>query len=97
MTQNQTVLLPDNSAVQRGFSQLAEQYNITDPDTFFDRILSVANINYRPPGYIGGTGIIAGKEEAAGIVLYGFTRSHVLKGAYDFYNNKTVRPHTGCT
>ena len=86
------MLLPNNTVVQQGFAGLATQFGIQNPDTFFDRLLRVADINYEPPDYHGGTGIVAGNEEAAGVVLFGFANSHVLHGAYKFYDNKTVCP-----
>ena len=86
------MLLPNNTVIHAGFAELATDNGIREPDTFFDRLLQVADINYRPPNFQGGTEIPASNEEAAGIVLYGFAKSHVLRGAYDFYDNDTVCP-----
>ena len=88
---SQTLLLPSNEAVRSGFAQLAEQYNFTDPDSFFDRLVSVADINYSP---IGDRRNLASEQGSAGIVLRNFLISHVLRGAYDFYSNDTVSPQT---
>ena len=82
------MLLPNNTVIQEGFAELAVANAISEPDTFFDRLLSVANINHQPLSDSGN--IVAGVEEAAGIVLYGFAYSHVLRGAYSFYDNNTV-------
>ena len=92
LTSSQTVLLPNNAVMVEAFSQLAEQFNISDPDSFIDRLILVGDPNYSPPGPPTGTSIVATNQESAGLVLYSMLSSHVLLGAYDFYNNQTVRP-----
>ena len=86
LTESQTVLLPNDTLMQEAFSKLAQQYNITSPETFLDRLISVGDINYEPPSFMGGTDIDASSQEAAGVVLYGFANMHVLRGAYNFYS-----------
>ena len=86
------MLLPNNTVIQEGFAELATQNGIRDPDTFFDRLVRVADINYEPPEYMGGSEIYASNQEAAAIVLLGFGESHILRGTYRFYENDTVCP-----
>ena len=92
VTEDITVLLPNNTVMRDGFALLAQQSNNSHPETFLDRILAVADINYQPPRHFYDTSIVPSNPEAAGAVLLGFGTSHMLQGAFDFYSNNTVCP-----
>lgn len=87
---NQTLLLPNNTVMLQSFAQLAELNNISHPETFLDRLLEIADINYEPPREFYDTSIMPSNQEAAGIVLLGFVYVHLIDRAVDFYSNDTV-------
>ena len=92
VTEDTTVLLPNNTVMRDGFTLLAQQSNNSHPETFLDRLLAVADVNSgQPVGRFNNT-ITPSNQEAAGAVLEGFVHSHMLQGAFDFYSNSTVRP-----
>ena len=68
-----------------GFAQVAELYNLSNPDSFLGRVLDVADVplmtssSYR-----------LSTPLAATLILNSFARSHVLPQPWDFYANQSV-------
>lgn len=67
-----------------GFAQLAEQYNISDPDTFVDRLVEVADGSTDPRQDTFST------ANWAAIALIAFADSHTLPDRHNFYAEQNV-------
>lgn len=82
---NQTVLVVADDALREGFAQLAEQYNISDPDTFVDRLVEVADGSTDPRQDTFST------ANWAAIALIAFADSHTLPDRHNFYAEQNGR------
>ena len=92
VTESQTILLPNNTILNDAFAQLARNYNITKPDTFLERVIQIADINFSPPRKFYDTSDIVSNQLEAALLLIAFEARMVLTGRNDFYSNATVRP-----
>ena len=69
------------------YAQVAKQYNISNPDTFIDRLIDIADGSIDPRH---SSSPVYTKANWAAFALLAFAGSHTLPAPYDFYSNQTV-------
>lgn len=84
---NQTLLVVADDNLRKGFAQLAGHYQISDPDTFIDRLIDSADGSTEAEAADEGP---TSKAQWAAIALLAFASSHTLPEPYHFYDNRTI-------
>lgn len=84
---NQTLLVVTDDNLRKDYAQVAKQYNISNPDTFIDRLIDIADGSIDPRH---SSSPVYTKANWAAFALLAFAGSHTLPAPYDFYSNQTI-------
>lgn len=92
---NTTVFVVNDTNLRKSFRELAEQYQISSPDNFADRLINNASVDdlnaeRDQPSIFNASDYILSTSNYAYIALLAFINSHLVPTPIDLYSNQTI-------